>query len=164
MVEAFEEGVPYSGIQSKHPNTKTPSGECLKMINKLLFLERTRGVVHRIISVDTRSFLWFYGVYAIISSGSRGCGFMGLSFPFMQSQKKFPLGTGPVSILGTSACLGADVLLKLLGNYCRNADIRTSITVGVVGKPHPLYDFHLPVPPPLVQDCPMWGRVVLSIA
>lgn len=34
----------------------------------------------------------------------------------------------------SSACLGAELLLKLLGNYCRNADIRTSIVVGVVGK------------------------------
>lgn len=52
----------------------------------------------------------------------------------VQSQKKFSLGTGPVSLMGTSACLGAEVLLKLLGNYCRNADIKTSITVGVVGE------------------------------
>lgn len=37
-------------------------------------------------------------------------------------------------MMGTSVCLGAEVLLKLLGNYCRNADIRTSISVGVVGK------------------------------
>ena len=33
----------------------------------------------------------------------------------------------------SSACLGADTLLKLLGNYCHNAGIKTSITVGVVG-------------------------------
>lgn len=52
----------------------------------------------------------------------------------LQSQKKFALGSGPTSLLGTSACLGAEVLLKLLGNYCRNADIKTSITVGVVGR------------------------------
>jgi len=30
--------------------------------------------------------------------------------------------------------LGAEVLLKLLGNYCRNADVKTSISVGVVGE------------------------------
>ena len=30
--------------------------------------------------------------------------------------------------------MGAATLMKLLGNYCRNQDIRTSITVGVVGK------------------------------
>jgi len=34
----------------------------------------------------------------------------------------------------SSACLGAEVLMKLLGNYCRNIDVKTSITVGVVGK------------------------------
>ena len=33
----------------------------------------------------------------------------------------------------SSACLGADTLLKLLGNYCHNAGIKTSIAVGVVG-------------------------------
>ena len=33
-----------------------------------------------------------------------------------------------------SACLGAEVLMKLLGNYCRNIDVKTFITVGVVGE------------------------------
>lgn len=33
----------------------------------------------------------------------------------------------------SSVCLGAEVLMKLLGNYCRNVDVKTSITVGVVG-------------------------------
>ncbi len=51
-----------------------------------------------------------------------------------QSQKKFGLGTGPSGMMASSAaCLGADVLLKLLGNYCRNTGIQTAITVGVVG-------------------------------
>ena len=55
--------------------------------------------------------------------------------------------------MGSSACLGADVLLKLLGNYCRNANIRTSITVGVVGElaPPPMLvcdDMPLPRTPP----------------
>ena len=36
-------------------------------------------------------------------------------------------------MLTSSACLGAELLLKLLSNYCRNADIKTSIIVGVVG-------------------------------
>ena len=31
-----------------------------------------------------------------------------------------------------SECLGADTLLQLLKNYARSADIKTSITVGVV--------------------------------
>lgn len=37
-------------------------------------------------------------------------------------------------LLKSSHCLGAEVLMKLLGNYCRNQDIRTTIRVGVVGK------------------------------
>ena len=49
-----------------------------------------------------------------------------------QSQKK--LDSNSEDAPPTSACLGADVLVKLLGSYCRNADIKTSITVGVVGK------------------------------
>ncbi len=35
-----------------------------------------------------------------------------------------------------SACLGADTLLAMLKNYCRNQGIKTSITVGVVGLPN----------------------------
>lgn len=36
----------------------------------------------------------------------------------------------------TSECLGADTLIELLKNYCRNLNIKTSITVGVVGYPN----------------------------
>ena len=36
--------------------------------------------------------------------------------------------------LQTSKCLGADMLLKLLGNYCRNKDLKLAVTVGVVGE------------------------------
>ncbi|XP_013410089.1 guanine nucleotide-binding protein-like 3 homolog, partial [Lingula anatina] len=39
-------------------------------------------------------------------------------------------------LLKSSRCVGADALLKLLGNYCRNQDIRTAITVGIVGFPN----------------------------
>jgi len=38
--------------------------------------------------------------------------------------------------LNTSKCVGADTLMALLGNYCRNRDIKTSIRVGVVGMPN----------------------------
>jgi nuclear GTP-binding protein len=38
--------------------------------------------------------------------------------------------------LATSACVGANELIQLLKNYCRNRDIKTSITVGVVGYPN----------------------------
>ncbi|CAH0626787.1 unnamed protein product [Chrysodeixis includens] len=35
-----------------------------------------------------------------------------------------------------SACVGAELVMSLLGNYCRNKGIKTSITVGVVGLPN----------------------------
>ncbi|XP_065559043.1 guanine nucleotide-binding protein-like 3 homolog isoform X2 [Artemia franciscana] len=40
------------------------------------------------------------------------------------------------SELQSSKCLGADTLMKLLGNYCQNRGIRTQIRVGVVGLPN----------------------------
>merc|ERR1719187_1869127 len=39
-------------------------------------------------------------------------------------------------LINTSKCVGADTLLALLGNYCRNRDIKTNIRVGVVGMPN----------------------------
>ncbi|KAI9100645.1 P-loop containing nucleoside triphosphate hydrolase protein [Phlyctochytrium arcticum] len=39
-------------------------------------------------------------------------------------------------LLSSSECLGADNLMKLLKNYCRNANIKTSVTVGVIGFPN----------------------------
>merc|ERR1719468_1048671 len=36
----------------------------------------------------------------------------------------------------TSKCVGADTVMALLGNYCRNKDVKTSIRVGVVGMPN----------------------------
>ncbi|KAF9904823.1 Guanine nucleotide-binding protein-like 3, partial [Lobosporangium transversale] len=39
-------------------------------------------------------------------------------------------------MLSSSECLGADQLVKLLKNYCRNANIKTAITVGVIGYPN----------------------------
>jgi nuclear GTP-binding protein len=38
--------------------------------------------------------------------------------------------------LNTSECLGADALMKLLKNYTRNANIKSSISVGVIGFPN----------------------------
>lgn len=35
-----------------------------------------------------------------------------------------------------SPCVGAEVLMSLLNNYCRNKDIKTSIHVGIVGLPN----------------------------
>lgn len=40
------------------------------------------------------------------------------------------------ALLGGSEAVGADNLVKLLKNYCRNLNIKTSITVGVVGFPN----------------------------
>jgi len=39
-------------------------------------------------------------------------------------------------LTNNTKCVGADTLLALLGNYCRNKDIKTSIRVGVVGMPN----------------------------
>uniref|UniRef100_G3P7S1 Guanine nucleotide binding protein-like 3 (nucleolar)-like n=1 Tax=Gasterosteus aculeatus TaxID=69293 RepID=G3P7S1_GASAC len=47
-----------------------------------------------------------------------------------------PVTQATTELLSTSACIGADCLMKLLGNYCRNLDIKTAITVGVVGFPN----------------------------
>lgn len=35
-----------------------------------------------------------------------------------------------------SACYGAELLMSLLANYCRNKGIKTSIRVGIVGLPN----------------------------
>lgn len=45
-----------------------------------------------------------------------------------------PVTQATQELLESSACVGADCLMKLLGNYCRNMDIKTAITVGVVGE------------------------------
>ncbi|XP_061902265.1 LOW QUALITY PROTEIN: guanine nucleotide-binding protein-like 3-like protein [Entelurus aequoreus] len=47
-----------------------------------------------------------------------------------------PVTQATTELLSTSACVGADCLMKLLANYCRNLDIKTAITVGVVGFPN----------------------------
>lgn len=35
-----------------------------------------------------------------------------------------------------SASIGAELLMSLLANYCRNKGVKTSIRVGVVGLPN----------------------------
>ncbi|KAG5670945.1 hypothetical protein PVAND_001174 [Polypedilum vanderplanki] len=35
-----------------------------------------------------------------------------------------------------STCIGADLLMSLLANYCRNKNLKTSIRVGIVGLPN----------------------------
>ncbi|KAI9489739.1 P-loop containing nucleoside triphosphate hydrolase protein [Zychaea mexicana] len=39
-------------------------------------------------------------------------------------------------LLSGSECLGADALMALLKNYCRSAQIKTSINVGIIGYPN----------------------------
>ncbi|XP_023693123.1 guanine nucleotide-binding protein-like 3-like protein [Paramormyrops kingsleyae] len=51
-------------------------------------------------------------------------------------RSRVPVTQATSELLSTSACLGADCLMKLLGNYCRNQDVQTAITVGVVGFPN----------------------------
>lgn len=51
-------------------------------------------------------------------------------------QSKVSTSLASADLLTSSACIGADTLLKLLGNYCRNKDIKTAITVGIVGFPN----------------------------
>ena len=46
------------------------------------------------------------------------------------------IGKSTENQLQTSKCVGANTLMALLGNYCRNKDIKTSIRVGVVGLPN----------------------------
>jgi len=52
------------------------------------------------------------------------------------NQSKVSIEKASTDLLQTSSCIGASVLMKLLGNYCRNQDIKTSITVGIVGFPN----------------------------
>ncbi|XP_063792113.1 guanine nucleotide-binding protein-like 3-like protein [Pseudophryne corroboree] len=51
-------------------------------------------------------------------------------------QSRVPVTQASEDLLSSGACVGADCLMKLLGNYCRNQDIKTSITVGIVGFPN----------------------------
>ena len=73
--------------------------------------------------------LYIFLPYAVTAfKGSHSFSFPG------QSQRKMQLSSLSDSLAKSSHCLGADVLMKLLANYCRNDQMRTSIRVGVVGK------------------------------
>lgn len=52
------------------------------------------------------------------------------------AQSKIAVNMASEDLLKSSNCLGAGTLLKLLGNYCRHNDIKTAITVGIVGFPN----------------------------
>ncbi|XP_017471825.1 PREDICTED: guanine nucleotide-binding protein-like 3 homolog [Rhagoletis zephyria] len=44
--------------------------------------------------------------------------------------------TNTAKAMQGSVCVGAELLMSMLGNYCRNKGIKTSIRVGVVGIPN----------------------------
>jgi nuclear GTP-binding protein len=52
------------------------------------------------------------------------------------SQSNMSADIASSDMLNSSECLGADQLVKLLKNYCRNLNMKTSITVGVIGYPN----------------------------
>ena len=52
------------------------------------------------------------------------------------SQKRLPTARTADDGMRGAGCLGADTLLQLLKNYTRNLNIKTSITVGVIGLPN----------------------------
>lgn len=56
------------------------------------------------------------------------------SLYMLQSQIKVVLKYVSDDLLKLSYCLGVDLLMKLLGNYCRNQNIKIVIRVGVVGQ------------------------------
>lgn len=61
-----------------------------------------------------------------------------IAFKSSTQDQKQKLGRYVSSNLNSasSKCIGADLVMKLLGNYCRNKDIKTSIRVGIIGFPN----------------------------
>ncbi|XP_044299467.1 guanine nucleotide-binding protein-like 3-like protein [Varanus komodoensis] len=51
-------------------------------------------------------------------------------------QNRVPVTQASGDLLSSGACVGADCLMKVLANYSRNQDVKTSISVGVVGFPN----------------------------
>ncbi|XP_067880325.1 guanine nucleotide-binding protein-like 3-like protein isoform X2 [Heterodontus francisci] len=51
-------------------------------------------------------------------------------------RSRVPVEQAGADLLQSSACVGAENLMRLLGNYCRSRDLKTAITVGVVGFPN----------------------------
>jgi len=52
------------------------------------------------------------------------------------ARSKIDLKSASDQLLQSSQCLGAETLMKLLGNYSRSLDVKTAIRVGVVGFPN----------------------------
>ena len=63
----------------------------------------------------------------------------------------------PEEVLAGSGCVGADCLLRVLANYSRSQEVKTAITVGVVGergfRTPPLQRLGIPLTPisPLIS-------------
>ena len=51
-----------------------------------------------------------------------------------QKQSRVPVTVAPEEVLAGSGCVGADCLLRVLANYSRSQEVKTAITVGVVGE------------------------------
>ncbi|NXK43250.1 GNL3L protein, partial [Piprites chloris] len=51
-------------------------------------------------------------------------------------QSRLPVATAPEEVLAGGACVGAECLLHVLGNYSRCGGAKTTLTVGVVGYPN----------------------------
>lgn len=51
-------------------------------------------------------------------------------------RRKFGKNANVEKLLQGSPCVGAELLMSMLGNYCRNKGIKTSIRVGIVGIPN----------------------------
>lgn len=51
-------------------------------------------------------------------------------------RRKFHKGSNSEKVLQGSPCVGAELLMSMLANYCRNKGIKTSIRVGIVGIPN----------------------------
>lgn len=71
--------------------------------------------------------------------------FPAVAFKASTQKQAFRLGTRKMSKrkhkqspaeLEVSPCVGAELLMSLLGNYCRNRGIKTGIRVGIVGLPN----------------------------
>ncbi|GAU93173.1 hypothetical protein RvY_05152 [Ramazzottius varieornatus] len=52
------------------------------------------------------------------------------------SHSKVPVHLARPDLIKTSKCFGSNMLMKILGNYCRSKNISSSIRVGVVGLPN----------------------------
>lgn len=51
-------------------------------------------------------------------------------------RRKLNKGVNADRVLQGSPCVGAELLMSMLANYCRNKGIKTSIRVGIVGLPN----------------------------